>query len=144
MRQTLFPIHCPETPEHVEGHWTLLSLERKGHESHVTVRYFETLDAMNEVCEARANKLLQICEVQESVSRRCNCFKQAGNDCVWWVLHYAEVEARMEHGEGLGACLSMGHGLRKLQIKHTLKLASQQLETTRSKWLQDEKTTGPD
>ena len=98
----LFPIHCPETPEHVEGHWTLLSLERKGHESHVTVRYFETLDTMNEVCEARANKLLQICEVQESVSRRRNVSKQAGNDCVWWVLHYVEVEARMGHGEGLG------------------------------------------
>ena len=25
----LFPIHCPESEEHVEGHWTLLSLERK-------------------------------------------------------------------------------------------------------------------
>ena len=94
---------------------------------------------MNEVCEARANKLLQICEVQESVSRRCNCFKQAGNDCVWWVLHYAEVEARMEHGEGLGACLSIGHGLRKQHIKQRLKLAAQQLEGARlMKRLQEE------
>ena len=31
----LFPIHCPEGEEHVEGHWTLLSLERKRHESPV-------------------------------------------------------------------------------------------------------------
>ena len=23
------PIHCPEMPEHLGGHWTLLSLERK-------------------------------------------------------------------------------------------------------------------
>ena len=83
--------------------------------------------------------MLQICEVQESASKRCNTFRQSGDDCVWWVLHYVEVEARMEHGEGLGACLSMGHGLRKQHIKHALKLASQQLEAAISKWLQDEK-----
>ena len=44
----------------------------------------------------------------------------------------------MEHGEGLGACLSIGHGLRKQQIKHCLKLASRQLEAARAKWLQEE------
>ena len=33
---------------------------------------------------------------------RENTFTQAGDDCAWWVMHYAEVEARMEHGEGLG------------------------------------------
>ena len=25
----LFPIHCPQCEEHIEGHWTLLSLQRK-------------------------------------------------------------------------------------------------------------------
>ena len=86
---------------------------------------------------SRANKLLHCCGVEASVER-CNTFRQSGDDCVWWVFHYAEVEARVEHGEGLGACLSIGHGLRKQQIKHCLKLASQQLEAARAKWLQEE------
>ena len=86
---------------------------------------------------SRTNELLHCCGVEASVER-CNTFRQSGDDCVWWVLHYAEVEARMEHGEGLGACLSIGHGLRKQQIKHCLKLASQQLEAARAKWLQEE------
>ena len=63
---------------------------------------------------------------------------QVGDDCAWWLMHYAEVEARMEHGEGLGACLTPGHWMRKPQIKHQLRLASQQLEAARAKWLQDE------
>ena len=25
----LFPIHCPQCEEHIEGHWTRLSLQRK-------------------------------------------------------------------------------------------------------------------
>ena len=65
------------------------------------VCYFETLDEANEVCLSRANKLLSWFGVEASVER-CNTFRQSGDDCVWWVLHYAEVEAGMEHGEGLG------------------------------------------
>ena len=49
----------------------------------------------------------------------------------------------MEHGEGLGACLSIGHGLRKQHIKQRLKLAAQQLEAARLKWLQEEKSSWP-
>ena len=97
----LFAIHGPQTPEHPDGHWTLLSLERKDDESPLKVRYFETLDKANEVCLKRANKLLHCCGVEAS-AERCNTFRQSGGDCVWWVLHYAEVEARLEHGEGLG------------------------------------------
>ena len=74
----------------------------------------------------------------EASAERYNTFRQSGDDCVWWVLHYAENEARMRHGEGLGACLSIGHALRKQQIKHCLRLASEQLEAARAKWLQEE------
>ena len=50
----------------------------------------------------------------------------------------SEVEARVEHDEGLGVCLSIGHPLRKQQIWHCLKLASDQLEAARARWLQEE------
>ena len=107
------------------------------------IRYFETLNAPNEVCEACANTLLQNCGVSECVSKPTNCFRQTGNDCVWWVLHYVEVEARMEHGEGQGTCLSIGHNMRNVHIKQRLRLASQQLEAARLKWLEEEKAIGP-
>ena len=82
-------------------------------------------------------KLLSLCGV-ESPAERSNIFRQTGDDCVWWVLHYAEVEARMEHGEGLGACLSIGHPLRKPQIRICLQKSTQQLEDARDKWLKQE------
>ena len=98
------------------------------------MRYFDTLDTANKVCLSRANKLLRCCGV-DAEAERCNTFRQSGDDCVWWVFHYAEVEARMQHGEGGGACLSIGHGLRKQQIKDCLKRATEQLEAARAKWL---------
>ena len=112
-------------------------LEKADDESPLKVRYFETLDTANEVCLSRANKLLHLCGVDAS-AERCNTFRQSGDDCTWWVLHYAEVEARLQHDEGLGACLSIGHALRKQQLRHCLKLASEQLGAARAKWLQDE------
>ena len=54
------------------------------------------------------------------------------------MLHYAEVEAREAHSEGVGACLAIGNALRKPEIKHFLKLGSEQLEAARVKWLQEE------
>ena len=133
----LFPIHCPQQDEHPDGHWALLSLETSKDEAVVNVRYFDTLDTANEVCLSRANKLLRMCEVDAKVERT-NIFRQSGDDCTWWVLHYAEVEARLQHDEGLGACLSIGHALRKQQLRHCLKLASEQLGAARDTWLQDE------
>ena len=64
------------------------------------VRYVETLDKATEVCLSRATKVLSWFGVDHF--EREDTFRQCGDDCVWWVLHYAEVEARMEHGEGLG------------------------------------------
>ena len=65
----LFPVHCPQQPEHLDGHWTLLSLEKAVDESPVKVRYFETLDTANEVCLSRASKLLSICGVDAEAER---------------------------------------------------------------------------
>ena len=85
----------------------------------------------------RASKLLKICGLDPKVERT-NIFRQSGDDCTWWVLHYAEVEAREHHGEGQGACLSLKHEERKPQLQRCLKLASQQLEAARNTWLQKE------
>ena len=128
----LFPVHCPQSAEHPDGHWTLLSLERK--ENEVSVRYYETLDKVNEVCMSRAKQLLEFFGVEAEVERT-NTFRQVADDCVWWVCHYAEVEAREAHCEGLGACFAIGNALRKPQIRQCLKLASEQLEAARTKWL---------
>ena len=49
----LFPVHCPQQSEHLDGHWTLLSLQQKADGSPLKVRYFETLDEANEVCLSR-------------------------------------------------------------------------------------------
>ena len=96
----------------------------------MSVRYFETMDKVNEVCLRRANQLLDWFGVKAR-AERTNIFRQNGEDCVWWVCHYAEVEAREAHSEGLGACLAIGNALRKPQIRHCLKLASEQLEAAR-------------
>ena len=41
-------MHCPQQPEHPDGHWTRLSLEKADDESPVKVPYFETLNKANE------------------------------------------------------------------------------------------------
>ena len=94
------------------------------------MRYYDTLNTPNEVCLSNARKLLGWLEVDKPVERT-NIFRQVGDECVWWVLHYAEVEARESHSEGLGACWAIGNALRKLQITQCLSPASQQLEAER-------------
>ena len=73
-----------------------------------------------------------------SVPEPCNVFRQGGDDCTWWVLHYIEVETRRHHGEGDGACLAIGNALRKSQLRHQIKLATDQLQAARLKWLTQE------
>ena len=68
-----------------------------------------------------------------------NIFRQAGEDCVLWLMHYCEVEARLHHSEGHGSCYSMSHPLRRAQVTHMLRLASEQLEKARKEWLEREK-----
>ena len=136
----LMPIHCPQSDEHPDGHWTLLSLETI-HEPHagraLKVRYYETLHEPNPVCLERANKILDMLGV-EAKAERSNIFSQCGDDCTYWVLHYCEVEARRHHREGGGACFAIGNPLRKPQLRHQLQLASKQLEEARKKWLDNE------
>ena len=136
----LFPVHCPQCVEHPDGHWTLLSVGRNAGSDEVSVRYFDALDIVNEVCVRRANQLLIWLGV-EARAERTNTFRQVGEDCVWWVLHYAEVEARAEHAEGLGVCRAIGHELRKPQIRQCLKLGCEQLEAARVKWLHEQQRT---
>ena len=112
------PIHCPQQDEHPDGHWTLLSLETQSADEAPKVHYNETLDTCNDVCVSRAKKILQICKVEEEVVRT-NIFRQSGEDCVFGVFHYCEVEARLQHGEGHGACYSMSHPHRKAQVGST-------------------------
>ena len=78
-----------------------MSVERKDDESPMELRYFETVYPANEECLRRADKVRSWIGV-ESLPERDNTFMQVGDDCAWWLMHYAEVEARMAHGEGLG------------------------------------------
>ena len=64
----LFPVHCPEIPEHPDGHWTLLSLVRSKDEG-LSWRYYETLNTPNEVCALRAERILSICGVDAKAVR---------------------------------------------------------------------------
>ena len=72
------------------------------------VRYYETMDKANEVCISRAEQLLEALglspELVKSVPERSNKFRQVGEDCGWWVLHYTEAEVRNKALEGWGAC----------------------------------------
>ena len=97
----LFAIHGPQTPEHPDGHWSLLSVERNYDESPMKLRYFDTVYPVNEECLARADKVRSWTGASMPDDKE-NIFMQAGDDCAYWVMHYAEVEARMAHGEGLG------------------------------------------
>ena len=64
------------------------------------VRYFETMYPGNEVCFETRKQSGHLVWVDSF--ERDNTFMQVGGDCAWWLMHYADVEARMEHGEGLG------------------------------------------
>ena len=76
-------------------------MERKDDESPMKLRYFDTVYPMNETCLVRADKVRSWAEASWPEDKE-NIFMQAGDDCAYWVMHYAEVEARMAHGEGLG------------------------------------------
>eukprot|EP00959_Pyramimonas_sp_CCMP1952_P110196 2305621-Pyramimonas_sp.AAC.1 len=64
------------------------------------IRYYETLDTVNEVCQERALLLLQAIfpdlsgKSLVSALTRHQVFRQAGTDCGYWVMHYLELEVR--------------------------------------------------
>ena len=90
---TFFPVHCPQNDEHPDGHWVLLVFEPPH-----TVRYYETMDQANEVCFSRVEQLLEALGISpglvSAVPERSNKFRQVGEDCGWWVLHYTEAFPR--------------------------------------------------
>ena len=73
----LFPVHCPQQPEHPDGHWTLLSLEKAFDESPLKVRYFETLDTPNGVCLMRATRYHGMSEIERSMLCKLMVFEAA-------------------------------------------------------------------
>ena len=130
----MFPIHCPQSDEHPDGHWTLLVLESCS-EGSVSLRYYDGLNEPNGVCLSRAKKLVEWHGLEQEVER-VNTFRQDGDDCIWWVCHYAELESRAYNREGWGACRAIGHPERKDEIREKLKRGAEQLEAARLKWLE--------
>ena len=112
---TFFPVHCPQNADHPAGHWVLLVFEPPH-----TVRYYETMDKANEVCFSRVEQLLEALGLSpglvSSVPERSNKFRQVGEDCGWWVLHYTEAEVRNKALEGWGACKPVS-AVRKLEMR---------------------------
>ena len=129
-----FPVHCPESPEHPDGHWTLLVLEGLGN-----VRYYDTLAELNEVCLARAAVVLEALGVSTK-PERSNRFLQQGVDCGWWVLRYAEAEVRKAAQEGWGAVKPVS-SVTKNEMRACLSKAAENknLEETRLKWLEEDR-----
>jgi hypothetical protein len=132
-RLLLFPIHCPESTAHALGHWTLLAVERS-HNDEILVRYYETLNEMNETCKERAKKALSILGVSQDELVRHNCFRQKSDECTECVMHYAELEVRNLAGEGWGS-VSCLHPYHRTLIRKTLSRFQHNLEPVRKEWV---------
>ena len=132
----LFPIHSPQSEEHPDGHWTLLALDYSK-KATPKVRYYDMEEKEHEICLRRAQRLLNVLKVKTEVLRT-NVFREPGADCIFWLLHYAELEVRQHDGQGWGSCHSIQHSSRKRQIRRHLAPAQELLEKARVKWFQDE------
>ena len=126
----LFPIHCLESPEHQMGHWTLLALEKStdNHEK-LNIRYYDGMDALNDICLKRAQFIVKLAGVNDWNSERHNTFRQTASECTEIVMHYQELEMRHAAGEGWGSVLQMHPKhrqhcrlLQKLIIEYLLEL----------------------
>ena len=89
---TFFPLRCPECPEHPGGHWTLLSLGLQEAVAEVTVRYYESMAGMHRGFPQQGPGAAEL--VCDAPLVRTTTFRPDGADGVFWVLHYAEFEAR--------------------------------------------------
>ncbi len=130
----LFPLHCEVSTEHPSGHWTLLVVER-AQEGPARVRYYETLDKMNEVCEKKAREVLSVLGLPEEV-QRSNEFRQVGDECTEWVMHYMELEVRAAGGEGRATKPGISPK-RIAEIRQQLSGYMSNLEKTRLQWLKE-------
>jgi len=123
-----FPIHCDESEEHPLGHWTLLVIESAGKH----VRYYDTLNSINEICLSKATKILSVLGLDQNVERT-NMWRQKGDECCEAVMHYFELEVRHLAGEGWGTVRNL-HPEHRLAIRNILKRFQENLEKFRRKW----------
>ena len=125
----LFPLQCPESKEHNLGHWTLLAIDPKGQ-----VRYYESMNEVNDICLHRASQILSILGLPQEKLVRINNFRQKSDECTEVVMHYAEIEVRHLAGEGWGATKGL-HPHHRVTMRKTLGRFSSNLEATRKDWL---------
>ena len=132
----LFPLQCPESDDHQIGHWTLLAIHREEEIQKSSVRYYETLNDMNEICFSKALKMLNILELPQAGFDRCNKLKQKSDESAEVVMHYAELEVRHIAGEGWGTvrCLHPNH---RTKIRQTLSRFQTSLEPVRLQWVEN-------
>ena len=133
-----FPLHCPEMTEHPEGHWTLLVLEKDEQSTLPLVRYYETMDEVNEICFSKAVKMLDMLKFSDSAQnlKRHNEARQTGAECTEQVAYYMELEYRHQQREGWGTikCFRAHRPTIRLQLGRFAK----HLETHRQAWIQKE------
>ena len=89
--KVFFPLQCPEgTASHESGHWTLLvvqAMEDGVRLEEPRVRYYETMNDANEVCQERGLLILQVLfptlgtSALATALTRCQVFRQVGTDC---------------------------------------------------------------
>ena len=105
------------------------------------IRYYETMNNANEVCQERGLLLLQVLfptlspNALVTALTRTQLFRQVGTDCGFWVMHYLELEARRLSGEGGGPVTTPK--VRKKAMVTQLQRTVRALEKTRQGWLQE-------
>ncbi|CAK0864326.1 unnamed protein product, partial [Prorocentrum cordatum] len=143
--KVFFPLQCPEgAGKHKVGHWTLLVVETRNEGISLAeprIRYYETMNEINEVCLDRADQILKAVvpdlsqQMLVTALTRHQIFRQSGTDCGYWVMHYIEVEVRRLAGEG-GAPVTTPKDRKKAVINKCVS-AAKQLEKARLAWLQE-------
>ena len=119
-KRCFFPLHCRRTPEHPDGHWTLLSVDSDG-----AFRYYGTMNEFSSECFELAETVLAALQLGQRVVRTNN-FRQTGVDCTRWALHYLESEVRELNKEGWGACKPVS-SLRKRRCEISRTVGQQRL-----------------
>ena len=73
----LFPLHCPQSIEHPMGHFTLLAIQGSGGVvEKAQVRYYESMNDLNEICLSKALKVLSILDLPQEGFDRRNQFRR--------------------------------------------------------------------
>jgi hypothetical protein len=141
VHKLLVPIHCPEMPEHLLGHWTLLVIEKLPDKplTMPSVRYYETMAEDNEICFSKALRMLTLLGIpsEAETMQRTNVALQSGAECTEQVMYYMELEYRHQMMEGWGTIKCFR--AHRPTIRTQLSRFSKNLEAHRLVWLQKEK-----